>query len=67
MYVVPVVVRSQSTVKLPVILNIDVVFKTSKLKESVKKEMDKKEENNKYDHKRKRSKSPQRNRNKYGE
>ena len=36
-------------------------------KESVKKEMDKIEENNKYDHLRKRSKSPQRSRNKYGE
>ena len=36
-------------------------------KESVIKEMDKKEENNKYDHKRKRSKSPQRIKNKYGE
>ena len=36
-------------------------------KESAIKEMEKKEENNKYDYKRKRSKSPQRSRNKYGE
>ena len=36
-------------------------------KESVIKKIENKEENNKYDHIRKRSKSPQRNRNKYGE